>query len=336
VKKLLRNLLPWLICIAIFAYLFHSFGQDGSLHPDEIWRTLKLAQWPFLLLSGLIYFTVVLYADCIGIRHFISRFAAPVSFSETLLVRGVSFLMMIFNYGAGQGAFAVYLRKTRRAPLARSLGAMAFLSSADIMLIFTSGAVALLIEDVVFEGVSLRRMGLAAIGVIYLLYGAWILFWRNADGPWIGKLRRFRLVNWLIAHDVFHIFREAKFRDYLILFLCRTPVLAVVVCGYNLAVTSFNAHIDWVYILLYNPIILFAGSLPLTPAGLGTSQILMLRFYGDVTTGPLIASGAASAANILLTSSLAWILLNQLFKALYGAYCLSHTSRQLFETTAEN
>lgn len=334
--KVLKNVVPWLMCVLIFAYLFWHFGKDGSLHPDEIWRTLKLVQWPLLLVSGLLYFMVVLYADCIGIHHFIVRFAATVSFKETMLVRGVSFLMMIFNYGAGQGAFAVYLRKTRRAPLARSLGAMLFLSSADIMLIFASGVVALCFHDVMFEGISLRATLLPAVGGIYLLYLAWIAFWRNADAAWMRRLRRLRAVDWLLAHDVFHIFREAKAWDYVLLFLYRAPVLAVVVCGYNLAVMSFNAHIDWVYILLYNPIILFVGSLPLTPAGLGTSQVLMLRFYQDVTTGPLIESGAVSAANILLTSSLAWILLNQLFKALYGAYCLSHTSRQLFEGSAES
>jgi uncharacterized membrane protein YbhN (UPF0104 family) len=94
---------------------------------------------------------------------------------------------------------------------------------------------------------------------------------------------------------------------------------------------AFDSWIPLTKIFLYNPIILFAGTLPITPSGLGTAQYLVILFFREALQSPLIDSGLLTPEKILLTSSLAWILLNQLYKALFGALCLNLTSQELFK-----
>lgn len=326
-SKTLKTILPWLFCAIIFYYLF------TYIHPKDIAKALVLADWLHFFYYSIVYFVLVLYLDCFALKYFISRFAAPITFRESWLVRGVSYFLMILNYGAGQGAYAIYLKKTHGAPLAKTLGTIGFISVADALLVFTSALIASSLVPVMYQGLNLSRLAQIIVPLIYLFYGVWIWFWKNCDRPFLIRGQRFRIIKWFISHDVFFIFREATLKDYLILFALRAPLLIIVLAGYRWALLSFQADLSWQAIFTYNPIIMFISALPLTPAGLGTSQVMTIAFFKNLIQSPHIASGTATAANILLTSSLLWFLANQALKALFGGYALTQVSRKLFKET---
>lgn len=326
-SKALKKILPWLFCIGIFYYLF------THVHPKDIAKALRLADLPNFLYYSVVYFVMVLYLDCFALKYFISRFAAPITFRESWLVRGASYLLMILNYGAGQGAYAAYLKKTHNAPFAKTLGTIGFISVADALLIFTSAFIASSLTPVVYQGLNLSRLAQIIVPIIYVFYGVWIWFWKNCESPFLVRGQRFRLIKWFISHDIFFIFRVASRKDYIMLFVLRAPLLIVVLAGYRWALLSFQTELSWSAIFTYNPIIMFISALPLTPAGLGTGQVLTIAFFKDIIQSPHIISGATTAANILLTSSLLWFLANQVLKALFGAYALTQTSQELFKET---
>jgi hypothetical protein len=327
VSQTLKKILPWLFCAGIFAYLF------TTIHPKDMAKALALADLPRFFYYSAVYFVLVLYLDCFALKHFISRFAATITFRESWLVRGASYFLMIFNYGAGQGSYAIYLKKAHGAPLAKTLGTIGFISVADALLVFTSALIASSFQPVIYQKWNLSQLAQIIVPLIYLFYGVWIWFWKNCDRPFLVRGQRFRIIKWFVSHDVFFIFREATRKDYLMLFILRAPLLVIVIAGYRWALLSFQTELSWHAVFTYNPIIMFASALPLTPAGLGTSQVLSIELLKDLIQSPLITSGTATAANILLTSSLLWFLANQVLKALFGLYALTQISRKLFKET---
>lgn len=134
-----------------------------------------------------------------------------------------------------------------------------------------------------------------------------------------------------MKRGAYWIFREAKLKDYITLLLFRLPLIVIVLGGYNLALMTFHSFVDWASLYLYNPIIMFVGSLPITPAGLGTGQYLAVEFFKKIITSPLLDQGNLTPASLLLTSSLLWGLGNQFLKMLFGLFSLSRTSKDLFK-----
>jgi len=238
---------------------------------------------------------------------------------------------MIINYHAAQGAFAIYFKKTHNASIAKSLGTLAFISAMDLILVITCAVIAISITPITYKGLDIRSLVLKLAPLIYLLYFSWILFWKNVDKPFMNKLKRFKVINWLLKHNVFLIFREAKLKDYITIFLYRLPMIIIIIGSYNFAVFTFQAKIDWVSIYLYNPIIMFVTTLPITPAGLGTGQFLTVEFFKNLVDSPIFTSNLAKPASILFASSLLWGLSNQFIKAIFGIICLTRTSKDLFK-----
>jgi uncharacterized membrane protein YbhN (UPF0104 family) len=327
VKKILKTTIPLILCLLIFSYIFYK------IPPKQALETLTLTKVPVFILLSILYFFWVHIFDCLTIRHFITRFCSPITHKESWLVRGVTYLLMIINYHAAQGGFAVYFKKTHKAPIAKTLGTMAFISIADLVLIITSAVIALIFTNVTYKGFDFRLFMLWLAPLVYIGYILWIIVWRNVDHPLIVKLKRFRLMRWILEHNLFLIFREARLKDYGILFLSRIPIVVGVVGGLNLAMYAFHAHIDWIKLFLYNPAIMLISTLPITPSGLGTGQFLTIEFFKNHTTSTHFAAGLITPESLLLTCSLMWFLANQIIKAIFGTICLFWTSTDLFKNT---
>ncbi|OVE82010.1 hypothetical protein BVY03_01815 [bacterium K02(2017)] len=316
--------MPWVFCLLIFGYLFYQ------IPPKELLAALKLVHIFEFTFYVVLYFFIVHLFDCLTIKIFISRFSTLITHKESWIVRGVSYLIMILNYHAAQGAFAVYFKKTHQASIFKTLGTLAFISMMDFILVLSCALVTLSFSDVAYKGYDIKSYILGIAPTIYIGYLLWILFWKNVDKPYLDRIKNFKLINWVLKHNTFLIFREASYKDYLLLFICRAPMILVIIGGFKLGLMAFQVDIDLESLYLYNPIILFISTIPITPAGLGTGQILTIEFFQNVVTSPLFEKGIITPQSILLTSSLLWVIANQIIKAIFGAICLSTTSKALF------
>ena len=315
---------PWLVCGLIFFYLFRQ------IRPTEVLATLKfISVGPFVLYSFL-YFILVWTIDCLALKHFLTRFSIPVTLKEMILVRGVSYLFMIINYPLSQGAFAIYLKKTHNAKIAKTLGTLSFIMIADLLLVLTSALIALVFTSPDPFLLSIQNLAIEFILAIYLGYVLWIWFWKKIEGGSLRGLKKYRLIHWILSHDIFLIFREAKTKDYLLLFGYRLPLLIVIIGGYNFALFSFQSSLSWIDLYLYNPIILLILALPITPGGLGTAQYFTIYFFSDRIQGPLLTAGKITAENLLFASNLAWAFLNQLYKIAFGMFFFVRGNRKNF------
>lgn len=296
-----------------------------------------MASIPWLVFYAVIYFFIIHIIDTYTIQYFISRFVTPLSYKETWNVRGVSYILMVLNYHAGQGAFSVYLKKTHKASISKTLGTMAFISAMDLVLVYSCSVFAAFKTNPSEPWMQdLLTSILTFAPVIFGGYLAWILFWKNIEKPAFQWLKKFRITTWILQHDVFLIFREAHFKDYLLLLAHRLPFVVLALGAFNLCLFAFNASIAWTDLYLYNPIITIATTIPITPSGFGTAQILTVAFFQNKVQSSLFSSGLTTPAALLTASSMIWALFNQILKGLFGLFCLSRTSKALFIEQDEN
>lgn len=321
----LKKAITWIICIAIFVYLFKS----NDISPRQLLDNLLMAHTSLFILYAVVYFILVLFIDVFAIRYFTERFSTSITFKETLIVRGVTYIMMIVNYAAAQGFFAIYLKKTHKAPIGKTLGTMAFITVIDLLLVFISALAAITItHDPIFSSHYKLMAGLS-IPALILSYLLWGWFWKKTNHKWIKKLRKYKMVDWILSHDIFLIYREARLKDYVKLLIYRFPLLIIIIGAYNFALFSFHSGIPWRDIFLYNPIIIFLSAIPITPAGLGTGQALTIEFFRNkVFLDPAMMSQYnLTPETVLLTSSLSWFFANQILKGIFGFYFLQKSRK---------
>ncbi len=315
--RLLKSVLPWLLALLVLSYLL------SQNHPRELLKALKQTNLWIFSAAAILYFLIVYLLDVWSLHFVFNRFVLPTPASTLVRARGATYLLSILNFNAGQGALAVYLNKTHRAPLAKGLGAVLFMTTIDLLLVASSALIALSASSVTIHGVDLSAWGRFTIPVLYLCYALWSYFWRHVGRGTLERYAKNRFMKWFLAHGIFHTFREARVRDHVVVFLMRAPLLVIVLGAYNAAVYAFGALINWTVLYLYNPIIMLITALPLTPSGLGTGQALTVELFHHALTGPALAT--LSAETLLLTSSLTWFLANQILKAITGAICLRRT-----------
>lgn len=314
-SRSLRILLPWLLCAALFVFLFQK------IPPDRLWVALQNIRVGPLVFWSVLYFAMVLYGDCLSLHYVFKRFVAPMRFAEVRRVRGSSFLLAVVNYLLGQAALAYYAKKKYRASLSKAFGAMSFVTTLDLLLVLSSGLLVL-----GFVPGMAKKFNLAVWPVrfvflaLWAAYTAWGVFWSRINDERLRRLQHNKILHWILQHNVFLIFRQASFKDYALLLLMRLPLLFVVIIGVDLAFLPFGASASLSEVFLFGPLILLVSSLPLTPAGLGTSQMLMIEFFSSsIATSQ---TSYADARELVFAASLIWTLANQTLKLIYGALCL--------------
>ncbi|MBI2338954.1 MAG: flippase-like domain-containing protein [Deltaproteobacteria bacterium] len=324
-KKHLQRILPWIVAAGILYFMFQK------IPPTDVLSTITHADIPRFIFFAIAYFIAIMMADCLGLKWLLSRFSTKVSFKETILMRGATYLLMVVNYNLAQGGIAFYLRRTHRAPVFKTLGAMFYLTVVDLTLMLTFSVLSIGIHDIAYRGVPLGPLIAKFALLFYAGLFVWIAFWMLIDRPFAKAVQKNKTVAWILERHLFVAFRGSTATDYLKTVLYRLPTLALVIFSIFLWTNAFLSSLPLADIFLYTPIIMIVASLPITPAGLGTGQALSVEFFKTNLQGPLITGGLHSAEELILAGSLLWAMGNFILKILFGFYCLKRKSRSLFE-----
>lgn len=325
----LKHLVPWLVAAAIFVYLFNLYP------PAQVWAALHYVNFLWFTLFAIVYFLVVYVVDCWSVQHVISTLSHPISLRDTLLARGVTYLIMIINYPASQAAFAYYLKRKRRIPIFDCLSIFLFVIIVDLMWVVTLAFIGLHFQSLIVGSVDFAptiRMAALAVGVGFIV---WVGFWQR----WLGRIFRIKKKwGWLErfrAHHVFGIFPKAGFMDYLKTAVMRIPIHVSIIFSIYIVVMTFDVFIPFVNILGTLPIVLFIGTLPITPGGLGTTNAAMVHLLAPKMQGDIFSLGTMTPEELMLTVSLLWMFANYSLKMLLGVILLRSVSRELFRPTAD-
>lgn len=320
-KKKLQSLIPWFITALILFVLFRK------IPPGEVWEAVTAANISLFLFYAVLYFFLVMLADCWVLEKTLNRFVTKIKLKETLFMRGATYLLMLLNYNLAQASIPLYLKKTHQSPAFKSLGAILYLTVIDLTWIVTLSVLSAFQKDIFYEGINLSETIIRFSSFFYSGLILFFLFWKSSDSKMIKKLRnKVSLLDRFLNNHSFYAFRENRLGDFLKLFFLRLPMLVIIIISLQASLHAFHAFVPWPELFLYTPMIMLVGTLPITPAGAGTTPLLSLHFFKD----HLQTSLSLSPDQILLSSSLLWIFTNLLFKAAFGLYCMKKKSRDLF------
>ncbi len=92
-----------------------------------------------------------------------------------------------------------------------------------------------------------------------------------------------------------------------------------------------NAHIPLIQILAKIPIVFLIGALPITPGGLGTTNVAMIELLAPHLSGDIFATSNITPAELILSVSLLWMFVNYFLKVLVGLFFLRRVSQDIFQ-----
>lgn len=303
-----------------------SAGAGGSVTP--LWKRAL----PFVLAAGLLAF-VLARADLGAVRASLLRVNAPafvafaalfvlgllsadcfatlvvyrpvigrIRYRDLFVVRGASYLPSILNHHVGQAFVTVFLSRSHSVPLARVAG--------GTLVVYASWTACLL----VLGGAAVIATGLPAAwllvpigaGVVYLI----VLAVRPA------KLARLALLRPLF---------EAGVRGHLIAAAARVPHAAVLFAGTWLSFRFFGVEVPVGAALSYVPILMVVVTLPITPQGFGTRDVLAVTFLLPFALGATDEERRA----VIVAATASWGTVLTLVEAALGLLLLRRATKLL-------
>lgn len=279
-----RRALPLAISLAFIVFVVSRL--DLRAFADNLLRV----NVPLYFGFSLTFILVLLAADSFATVLIYRRAVAPVRFREFFVVRGAAYLPSILNHHVGQ-AFVTYF-------ISRAYGVTLWRVAGATLLVYASWMGCLL--------------GLACVAVV--LTGqpiAWLILPLAAGGIYLSILawRPPRLAKRALLAPLF----EAGVSGHLIALAARIPHLIVLFMGTWLPFWFFDVKIPLATALGSIPILMVAATLPITPQGVGTRDVLagMLfeTFAGGDTHEQRLAVIAAATASFAVTITLVEIVI---------------------------
>lgn len=327
--KSLKKIVPWLVVVGIFAYLFHHYP------PAKVWQSLQYVRViPFLFFSFGYFFWIYL-VDVFSVSRAFQRFGHKLTLKELFPVRGVTYLLMVLNYAAGQAGFAYYLKRTHRIPLFEVLSFLFFIAVIDLYWIITLGLVGSFMGAHIIGGIDITPIIRTLALVAYIALALNFLFWHDELSKKIGIQPHWAFIRWLRSKKIFRVFKEAGWKDYLGMAALRAPIHFTIILSFYILFEVFQTHISFSSILGNIPIVFLIGIIPVTPGGLGTTNVALVQLLAPHLTGTIFQTTNITPEELLFSVTLVWMFTNYSLKILTGLFCIRKVSRELFAPTEE-
>ncbi len=282
----IKRMAPWVVTVAIVYYLAST---------TDIQRFLQVLQ----SLDPIAFFTVtaigatcVYLTDSYCLKLLFGRFFGPVSYRDMLSVKGTSYFLNVVNYNAGAGAIAVFASKKKGFSLVEAIGTLLYLNAMDLFALTLLSFLGIVLGPAVLDGGQRTALLWVCLIMALVLVGT-IAFWVLRVPFLPNRIRSFR---------IFFPFRTGRFTDYPFFIGLR----AIFVCQYVIIhwafLQVFGIPVPFIHLLVFVPIITFIGVLPISVAGLGTTQVAMRVFFSPYAPLALITPLLLGAALIVPAS----------------------------------
>jgi hypothetical protein len=282
---LVRRAIPWAVGAAIIAYLV------WRIEPGPLAGALSQASLSLYIPALAVFVYLNFLVDTQNLYAILRHFNHGIRFSEAMIIRGASYLLMIVDYTLGMGSIVYYLKRYHGIPVVRGTGLMFYLNYiTHVSLLILAIAGCLLAGPhpspwpmrIATACAALLVVAVALIAGLKLLPGFHFL----------EKVKR---------NDLVKVFIETPAAVYLLHTAYRCAFYFTFVLFFYAAVRAFNMEIPLVALIAYVPVILLVISIPVSAFGLGTSQAAMLVLFRDYgSQAQILAFSLAYSASIVI------------------------------------
>ncbi len=249
-----QRALPWLVTLACFSYLYLQIdrqaareGQGAVSFLAAVFADVPWTRWLALMIPYSAFFFLV---DSLVVWRIINWFDARVRYVDILPIRASTYIISILNEQVGKGVMAVYLNRRDGVPGWQVGSSMLLIMFCEFYYLLTWATV----------GVGLRGDRLPEVfGTLpwilcaaLLFFAVWVLYFKGAFAKGSGLRDR----------QLLHAFRQAKWWQYLVVVLLRSPALLAAVVVYTFAVRLFGVEADFLDMLAFLPVIFFGAAVP--------------------------------------------------------------------------
>ena len=251
-----RRALPFVLALVLVAFAlrkldFRTFARHLGTVNAPAFLAFEVA-FVFALLTADTFATVLVYR----------RSVAPIRFRDFWILRGASYLPSILNHHVGQAFLTYFVARRYGTPLARVAGATLLVYVSWGGCVLGLGCFALWLN-----GKPLLWLAAAlAAGVLYLVLIA---------------VRPRRLAETKLLAPLF----EAGVAGHLVALLSRIPHLVVLFLGTWIPFLFFGVAIPFADAVAYIPVLMVAVTLPITPQGFGTRDLLAGALFARFAPG---------------------------------------------------
>ncbi|HRI70942.1 MAG TPA: lysylphosphatidylglycerol synthase domain-containing protein [Polyangium sp.] len=249
-RSVWRTVLPFVLALALVGFVLSRLDLHAFV------GHLKRVSSPLFFPAATIFVIALCAADSFATVLVYRASVAKIRFRDFFILRGASYLPSILNHHLGQAFITLALSRIHGVELARVAGAtlLVYASWMGCILGLACVGIWLVGKPLVWLALPLGA------GIIYLIVLA-------VNPPQLAKNR-------LLA-PLF----EAGVRGHLVALAARLPHLVVLFLGTWLPFWFFDVRIPVDAAFTYVPIMMVAVTLPLTPQGFGTRDVLAATFF---------------------------------------------------------
>jgi len=250
----LSKAIPWVITVACFTYLYlridGAAAREGSSaipYLARVFADVSWGRWLALMVPYSIFFFLV---DSLVVWRIINWFNARVSYRDILPIRGSAYIISILNEQVGKGVMAVYLNRRDGVPGWQVGSSMLFIMFCEFYYLLLWATLGYLLRGDALPA----KFGLipwVALGAL-AFFVVWQLYFRGVIAK--GSAVRDR--------QILHAFRQARWWQYLVIVVLRSPALLAAVVVYTLALRLFGLEANFLDLLGYLPLIFFGAAVP--------------------------------------------------------------------------
>lgn len=306
----LRQVLLWTVAIGLLAYLALTTDLD------EVWRTVTGVRFELVLPVVILGNVIVFLWDTLCLSTLFTRLNKPISFRELLPLKGASYFLNVVNYNAAAAAMALFLRRKARIPFLEGASSLVLLNVVDLLALNVLISVGLFLNPDAVGPVMRQSLLIVNLSVYAVVAGSFVYWNGGFDFFVLGRLR---------AWSIFAAFSRASLRDWGLLLAMRLVVVLLYTVLNYVLLHLFGVPVPFGVMLLYNPVLTFIGTIPITVSGIGTTQVAMRELYGAFAAVPRIDAFSTSA-----------IFLYQITRLAIGSVYVSRVRRELEEARRED
>ncbi len=249
-----QRLLPLLITLACFAYLYnrlsHAASAEGTGLLTYLAKSFENVNWYYWLALMIPYCFFYLIFDSLVVWKVINWFNAKIAYADILPIRASAYILSLVNEQVSKGAIAVYLNRRYGVPGWEVGSSMLLVMFCEIYSLILWATVGVLLRwnsfQTAFHSIPWIALGAA---VFFTLFH---LFFSGRIAPGIALRDR----------QIFRAFRLAKVWHYAVVIALRAPPVLAGVVVYTLALRLFGGSVGFGEMLGILPVIFFGAAAP--------------------------------------------------------------------------